>query len=519
MRHWIRYSFLFALFALWWGCSNPTPPTQEQAGEKGAVDTNSGSDASVAEGATDTTTPPPDISQPDVSVPDAAPTDNGPGPEPAPVDEPVGPMTYHKDIRPILESNCLNCHKKGGVGPFLLTEYRLVYAQRNLVKLAVGKRRMPPWQADKTCKEYSNDISLTDLEIKKIVSWVDQGAPEGDEKDYKAPPPPQTIGLTRIDATVKMKKAYKPKGTDDYRCFVFDWDAKTTKYITGFQIKPGTPQIVHHVIAYRAKASDAARYVKKDPNGDGYTCYGTAGGPAGLNWIGIWAPGVPGSNYPAGTGIKIEPGAKIIVQLHYNTSPQNKDLSDQTSVDFKLEDKVDKEAIFFPYTNPDWLRNTTDQKGMYLPAGQKDIKHQFNFSLSLLNFVLPELRYVHIYKVTLHMHELGTQGKLSVWQNGQEACLLNVPRWDFGWQLSYHLKKPVLLDIFKDKVGISCTWDNTQANQRYVDGKQSPPKDVYWGDGTSDEMCLGIVYITCEDKTNTSIACPDLSNLFRGNTP
>lgn len=428
-------------------------------------------------------------------VPDAAPQDVAP-PEPKPT-----ALTYYKDIKGIIKNKCLNCHAKGGIGPFALETYDEVFPVRQAVKSAVKDGRMPPWSGAKSCNQYTNDISLTDDEKAKLLKWIDEGAKKGDPADYKEPPPGKKIGLERVDTTLKMKIPYKPnKVPDDHRCFVLDWPHKEKKFITGFQIKAGNLPMVHHVIAYLAHPEEASKYTKKDPNGKGYYCPGTAGGNAGINWIGVWAPGVPGGNYPPGTGIQVDPGSKIIVQVHYNTGTV-KDETDQSTVEFRLEDKVDSRAIMIPFTNfASWTRS----KGMKIPKGEADTKHSFELPLGLLKAIVPNIKELKIYSAMLHMHQLGTKGELYVKKEQEYQCLLDIPKWDFNWQLAYDLKNPITLTL-GDTIGITCHYDNTDANQPIVNGQKQPAKDVYWGDGTADEMCLGVLYVTCG-----SVECPKL---------
>ena len=497
-------------------------------------------------------------SAPDANVtPEPSPEPNSPEPEPKPeptvevgpelkpeatpvekapevtpevhVEAPPKKLTYHKDIRAVIENRCTSCHKQDGIGPFKLTTYQEVHKVRSLVKFAVKEKKMPPWGADKQCNQYHNDFDLTDKERASIIKWVDDGAVEGDPNDYKAPPPPPKIGLDRVDVSLKMKKPYQPdRKPDDYRCFILDWTPKATKFITGFQVKPGNPKIVHHIIAYLVQPGEAAQYIKKDQRtkGEGYRCYGVAGGPASLRWLGVWAPGVPGSIYPKDTGIKVVPGSKIILQLHYNV-PSITPKPDQSTVSFQLEDKVKKEAIYLPWTNPLWL-----SKGkMKIPAGKANVQHSFGFDLfaafplfitlakqrgvktDAMQKILDKIKSITIHDAMMHMHVLGRSGRLHIERGGKKTCLLNLPRWDFNWQLGYRLKNPITIKP-GDSIGISCAWDNTPAKQPTIDGKKQTPIDVFWGDGTRDEMCLGLFYITCQDKAGATTPCPDLGSLL-----
>ena len=93
------------------------------------------------------------------------------------------------------------------------------------------------------------------------------------------------------------------------------------------------------------------------------------------------------------------------------------------------------------------------------------------------------------------MHLLGVSGRLFIERDGKEECMLNIPRWDFNWQFFYDRVKPMVVQP-SDKIGIECRWNNSKENQPIVDGKRLTPRNVTWGDNTTDEMCLGVVYAT-----------------------
>ena len=405
-------------------------------------------------------------------------------------------VTYHEHVRPILARSCVGCHNSKAIGPFSLTKYEEVKKLSKAIKFAVTSKKMPPWPSDdKSCAEYKHSMALSDKEIETIKNWADNDSPEGDPAKYVKPKEDGNVGLPRVDVVLKMPEPYTPKpagkSTDDYRCFVLDWKEKENKYITGFQMRPGNDKIVHHVVVYLAEAKHRDLFHKKDADeaGPGYTCYGGAGGK-GTQWIAAWAPGKPGGVYPKGTGIQIKPGSVVIVQLHYNTLKADP-APDQTAVEFMLEDKVDKQAFILPIAASDFKIPKNVKEYVYekiLP--EKDPKT--GKEKGRVNFDLK------IYSVSLHQHLLGTSSKFWVQRaDGSKQCLLNIPKWDFNWQYFYDLKKPVLVTT-KDFVGLRCVWDNSPENQAVQDGKRRASKDVTWGDGSTDEMCLAVAYVTLE---------------------
>jgi mono/diheme cytochrome c family protein len=412
--------------------------------------------------------------------------------------------TYYRDIKPLLDAMCVRCHTAGGVRasvPLDNEEDATVWAEA--IRDQVASLKMPPWKATKDCKEYAFDESLTEEEIARVESWVEGGALPGVETD---PPilarPVEFANLSRIDVTVEMPAEYTPQlSPDDYRCFLMPWDGDKTTYITGFGALPGNPEVVHHVIAYLIEPDAAATYVAWDQAEEtpGYTCFGGPAGPggestglgSGVRFLGGWAPGGVGGDFPPGTGMRVEPGSYIALQVHYNTF-NNDPEPDLTSVVFKTDDSVEHEALVQPWTKIQWVMG----QGMKIPAGEEHVEHTWGadpFSLPIDLF--DGATGLRLYSASLHMHNLGKGGTTYIERaDGTTECLLNIDDYDFGWQRSYGFKEPT--EIRKgDKLTIHCEWDNSAANQPYLEGKKIEPRDQHWGEGTTDEMCVGFFYI------------------------
>lgn len=414
-------------------------------------------------------------------------TDGGPGAM-GPLD---GDVTYYGDVAPILAQHCRgSCHEPGSVAPFSLTSYEEAWSKRELIAIAVQQRTMPPWFASDECTQYVGDRSLSNEEIETIVAWADDDGPMGNAEDYVAPPMADRPGLSRVDVSLSLPEPYVPqREPDDYRCFLADWPETETKFITGFAAKPGNPNIVHHVITYAVDPADVATYEALDEAepGPGYTCYGGPGASetdwTSGRWIGAWAPGGEGADQPAGTGLRIEPGSKVIIQVHYNSLSADGQ-PDRTQVQYKIEDEVELEAAMMLWANPDWLFGS-----MPIPAGAASTVHRFVYDptevMSFQTDVVPEGQPFLIYNTAHHMHRRGVAGVQKILRaDGSQQCLVDLPRYDFNWQDGYRFAKPVRVDP-GDELMVQCEWDNTGNDQ-----------DVNWGEGTDDEMCLAVMYIT-----------------------
>jgi mono/diheme cytochrome c family protein len=402
-------------------------------------------------------------------------------------------VTYHGQVRALLESHCVACHTTGNIAPFPLTSYADVFALRETIVAAVDSGTMPPWMPADDCRGYVGDLTMQPEQIEMLHQWVDEGGAEGDPADYVAPMLPPNSGLTRVDVSLASPEPYTPtQSPDDYRCFLLDWPETDVSYVSGFQAVPDDLSMVHHVIAFAVRPQEVAQYEALDAAepGAGYTCFGGPGGEitdaqsAGM-WLGAWAPGSVAGDFPAGTGIAVQPGSKIVLQVHYNTLVADPG-PDQTSVEFKVDTTVDTPAHMMLWSSPQWL-----QGEMPIPAGDAAVEHTFELDptpfVDLFTDVVGVNEPFVIRAATHHMHTLGTVGKHSiVHADGSETCLLSIPRWDFNWQSQYRFEEP---QVFHpgDKLRLHCEWDNSAGTT-----------DVNWGDGTQDEMCLGIFFITAE---------------------
>lgn len=383
----------------------------------------------------------------------------------------TGP-TWHADVAPIVVEHCADCHADGQVGPFPLGTYDEVAAMGAAVADSVVERRMPPWLADAACNDYRDDISLTDDEITTIAEWVDAGMPEGDAATAAPIEGEGAPALTRVDFSLEVPTAYTPtQAPDDYRCFAVDWPLDEATYVTGYDIRPGNPAIVHHVIAYLVPPDQVAAHAALDEaeEGEGWTCFGGTGAGADedAEWLGGWAPGGTNGDLPNGTGISVEPGSQVVLQVHYNTASAAAG-PDLSAIDIMVDDSVESPARIQPWTDPEWL----DTDAMLIPAGSTGTEHGFAYTM-------PDGVSFRIHTANLHMHTLGTDARLWVERaDGTDDCLLDIPRWDFAWQRTYVLAEPMQVEG-GDTIHVACRWDNPGA------------EDVTWGEGTGDEMCLG----------------------------
>ena len=383
----------------------------------------------------------------------------------------AAPITYHRDVALVLQQNCVQCHREGAIGPFELDNYDAVAALGALIKSVTASRLMPPYKIDNSGSCGTFDIQdLTDDEIALIGAWVDAGTPEGDPDDG----PPQfeaPLGLDRVDVELVPSQPYTPGGEreDDYRCLIVDNPLDRDMMITGVEVVAGAPDLVHHVILYDLLDEENVAHVEQleaeDPN-PGYSCFG---GPRTneANILAGWVPGVVATTYPEGTGVRLQAGRKYVIQLHYNLSAADA-VPDLTTMRLKLEEPGSvTEAYMLPFGN----------FSMVLPPGGEDVE-------AITDVALPLPLDVTLWGLIPHMHERGRSMSVSIRRDDEFHCAARVPEWDFHWQNLYFYDRPLTVER-GDMLRVRCAYDVSDDTEY-----------VGWGDGTGDEMCFGVAYIT-----------------------
>jgi len=400
----------------------------------------------------------------------------------------VSEPTWYRDVEPIVVEKCQGCHVDGGIAPFSITGPSQVSALRQVIRDAVEDRRMPPWQPDPCCSTYQYDRSLTDAEHDTLVRWLDGSMPLGDPADAPVvTPPPQT--LPRVDLRAEMPVAFTPEpmiGADEVRCFLLDHEpVDRTRYITGFDFQPGVRAMVHHVIVFAVDDDQAHDLAKRDGEDGrpGWDCHGTGGELTGkADIVGGWQPGVLPRLLPDGIGRELSRGKRLVLNVHYDTGHGT--APDRSAIELMLEDHVDRVERSIPVGNPLWFVGD----GLEIEAGDPDASVWFAYDPS---DAVTKGKAVEIHNVMLHMHELGSIGRVAVLRaDGTVECLLNITRWDFHWMADYYFARPVRIAP-GDKLVVECHWDNTAGHQKIVNGELQEPRTLHWG--TDEEMCGAVL--------------------------
>jgi alkyl hydroperoxide reductase subunit AhpC len=383
--------------------------------------------------------------------------------------------TYSGEVASILQKNCLECHRRGQVAPFPLETYAQASKRADDIAAVVEDRRMPPWKAaPQAFPAFKHNRSLADTDIATLAAWAEAGSPEGDPA--AVPPPPSFSGdwaLGTPDLVIELPGDYEvpADGPDIYRCFVIPTQLTDDRYVAAVEYQPGNRRVVHHIIAY-VDTSGQARKRDAEDEGPGYTCFG--GPRIEINGdLGGWAPGNEPSRLPEGVGRRLPANADVVVQVHYH--PSGKPETDRSRLGIHFNRSPVKQTM-------QW--SLVGKFDLKIPAGEAN--HE-----AVAQWRIPVD--VEALAVTPHMHLLGRDMRMWVtFPDGRDQDLITISDWDFFWQNTYYFETPLTLPT-GTVLKLSAHFDNSEANPH---NPNKPPKLVKFGEGTSDEMCLGFIALT-----------------------
>lgn len=390
------------------------------------------------------------------------------------------PVTYHRDVAPVLAANCVECHRTGDVGPFALEDYDQAKRRARMMAQVVKTRSMPPWFAAEGSGHFRDERRLSRQQIELLRSWAESGAPEGDPAEALPAPTfsSERWRLGEPDLVIEMPVAYEvpASGEDIYRYFVIPNELIEDKAITAIDFRPGDPSVVHHCIAYTDFTGKAARIDAKSPE-PGFSVFGDyadSGGerfePNGLDTtsqIAGWAPGTQPYVLPEGMGQPLAAGGHFVLEIHYHLS--GKATTDQSALALYFADEpVEKETVGL----------VIGTQNVDIPAGEPAYyRHVYMDVPTDLDVV----------DVSPHMHYIGKDVEVvATLPDGTEEPLITIEEWDFRWQGAYFYRKPLFLPA-GSRIDAYFSFDNSAENPF---NPSDPPQRIREGWRTTDEMCL-----------------------------
>ena len=455
---------------VWVGCASNTEPvgdapiTAAPSGAPSAPASTAGAPA-VATTPSVTTAPANPVATAPAST--AAPSSTPPAittPAAPAMNAPAAPagVTFHKDIRPIMTTNCATaCHgpdPKLRTGPVALDTYAAVKPVGALVVDAVQSKRMPPWPPDADCRELRDTPVITKEQRDLFKKWQDAGFPEGNEADYVAPQLALADDLGPPTRIITMAQAHTPPAnTDEYTCARPDYTFEKDTYLRAIEVIPDQKATVHHVQVH---------------------VVGGAACTTGDN-IYSWRPGGQRLVFSDGDAALIKKGSSFNFQLHYNTIGKMP-TPDKTQIAVweltegkKPEREVTRVGVFAlpPILTPGAIQTSTANMNVGGTGTE-------------------------IIGVSPHAHMIAKSMTADLKRaGGKTECLTKISDWKFEWQMDYIFKEPLSLAA-GDSVEAKCAYDNSPDHQPVVDGvKREQPITVVPGEGTSDEMCLHYVWL------------------------
>jgi len=378
------------------------------------------------------------------------------------------PVTFNKQIAPIIYNNCSSCHRPGEAAPFSLLSYQDVAKRGKLIAAVTKSQYMPPWKAEKTSIEFADERRLKDSEIALLDRWVKDGMPEGSAAD--APPAPKFASgwkLGEPDMVIEVPAAFKvpADGPDIYRNIGLPLGLTEDKWLTAIEMKPSANGVVHHVL-YFADASGKAHTRNEDDQ------IGFNGLTPGLAAVGLggWALGAQPHREPEGLAMKLPKGSDFVINYHFH--PDGKPESEKAVVGLYFAKEAPKRTLTTIQLPPVF----SVFSGLDIPAGEKDYVIRDSFTLPV-DF--------DAVSVGAHAHYIATKMKMTATlPSGEVLTLLSIGDWDFAWQDRYYFDHFVALPK-GTKIDSEVHWNNSTDNPR---NPSNPAIRVKWGEQSKDEM-------------------------------
>jgi len=405
--------------------------------------------------------------------------------------------TFNKDVLPILQKNCQECHRPGAIAPMSFVTFKDARPYARAIAKSVASKTMPPWFADTSIGQFKNERVLSEDEIATLAAWAEKGALEGDAKDKPAPvsfADGWTIGTPDIVVTMPKDIEIPATGIVDQGNVLvyahFDKDV----WVRSAEVRPGNPKVVHHMKAWIRPPGST--WMKDAPEGVMYRpprgAQGVDGGAQQMTPLSAtgyrpaqdilakYNPGVEGQEFTTGNAAKfIAAGSDIVFESHYTAT--GKPETDRSSVGIVLADGPPRQRHL--------TTTAISERSFEIPAGAP--YHEVRGE-TIVNDA------AKLVWVQPHMHYRAKDYELTiVYPSGEEKTVLRVPNYRFDWQIGYELAEP--LELPKGtKVKTVAHYDNSRANKFNPD----PTVDVKYGAQSWDEMHVTFVGILIDAKTN-----------------
>ncbi|TVP53952.1 MAG: redoxin [Gemmatimonadales bacterium] len=362
-------------------------------------------------------------------------------------------LTWHNRASRVVQQNCVACHREGGIAPFSLETYEQVFGYRAMLTFVVEEGIMPPWYADPGVGKWANDRSISESDRRALLDWIASGAPEGDPVTAVAHRNwAEGWNIGEPDLVLEFGDAITipAEGVVPYQYVVVPTNFEEDRWIRKLEIRPSAPEVTHHALVF---VQEPGQETMQD------------GGVRGF--FAATAPGAVGDDFGEALGKRIPAGSSLVFQMHY--TPNGREVEDRTRIGFVFHDEP--------------------------PAREVETRSAFN-----VRFVIPpyaenhEVAGEHAFREDgeiraffPHTHVRGVAFRYDlVRADGTDEVVLNVPNYNFDWQLTYTTAEPIRVragDVLR-----ATAWYDNSANNPY---NPDPSAEVRFGEQTWDEMMLG----------------------------
>ncbi len=394
-------------------------------------------------------------------------------------DGPSKDVTYARDVAPIMNAHCAECHRPGEVAPFSLLSYEDTQKRADFLVDVVQSNLMPPWKAETGHVEILGERQMSNFAKSVLKTWAASGSPQGDPADL--PPVPTFPEGWRLGEPDLVLRAPEPfmvpaDGQDIFQHFVIPSGLLEDKNLVGFEFHPGNAAVVHHAVIFLDSQGYGRAKDAETPE-PGYVTFGSIGIPtAGI--VGIWTPGMTPRFFPRGMSLGVPKGADVILQLHIH--PTGKEETDQSTFGLYFSEEP-------PVHRISRMPLLLGSMIVDIPAGEP--MHVVETQITLPSDVT-------LVSVVPHMHLLGKEMKVTATlPDGQVKVPIWIKDWNFYWQDNYVYKEPLKLPA-GTKLDIFSSYNNSSENPF---NPTSPPKRVFFGNGSTDEMCFAIFQFVADE--------------------
>jgi hypothetical protein len=389
-------------------------------------------------------------------------------------------QTWATEVAPILYKHCVSCHRAGGVGDFPLETWTDAKNKATSVLNSIQTREMPPYRANPNYRHFKEENYLSDAEIQTIASWVNGGKLPGNLNE--APPLPNFQNgsqLTSVDIVLETPQFTVFQDEDIYRAFAIPTGVSVDKFFNEVEFIPGNDAILHHIVVYTDPTNEPLLKDQADP-GPGWSTNGMVGGITdNAQLIAEWTPGGTPIKLPEGFGYRIPANGYFIVEIHFAPNHLNQ-TDDGTMINIRLNTNTPRELYYAVLNSADSTYGLINPPFLIPANTVRTLSTEVKLEDAGLS--VP----VSLFTLTPHAHVFGKSFKSFAFIEGQNDTipLIEIPKWDFYWQGTYTLQKPLkMLPSYISHTDV--TYDNTLDNP---DQPFFPLQDVYWGEKTTNEM-------------------------------